>query len=202
MSHVLIRSAGGSVALPDPRTIMIDRLNGGQLVVFPARRVWDRTALDAAELTQWNFLVAATAIAMLDTLPQLRDGCINYWDAGNWALHPQAPPIGAKSAPAHRFLHQHLIGRSPQSSDPCWTWGESPLFPHFRDRYEWSRGKAALTPTECTQMMPSLTRALREAYGVHPQATDLCGSCGYPTPQSDLDATSQLCPDCSGPSPH
>ena len=25
--------------------------------------------------------------AMLDVLPQLENGCINYWEAGNWALN-------------------------------------------------------------------------------------------------------------------
>jgi hypothetical protein len=37
----------------------------------------------------WSFLVTAAGKAMLDVLPQLQGGCINYFDAGNWQLHDQ-----------------------------------------------------------------------------------------------------------------
>ena len=114
MSRVLLRTAGGDLCLPDPKTIMIDRADGGQLVVNPPRRVWERTALAVAELVAWNLLVAATARAMIECLSQLDGGCINYWDAGNWALNDAADPRGPKRGPTHRVLHQHVIGRSRQ----------------------------------------------------------------------------------------
>lgn len=200
MSHVLFRNVGGSVTLPDPRTIMIDRRDGGQLVVYPPRRVWDRTALDAAELTQWNLLVAATAAAMLDTLPQLRNGCVNYWDAGNWALNVEASPAGPKVGSAHRVLHQHLVGRSPESTDPSWAWGESPFFPRFSDRFTWSQGKAPFTPAECTTLVARLAHVLVERYGV-PAGAVLpvagCARCGYPAPACDLDPDTGACPGCA-----
>lgn len=197
MSRVIFRGTSGAVALPDPRTTMIDRANGGQLVVYPARRVWDRTALEAVELTQWNFLVAAAAAAMLDTLPQLRDGCINYWDAGNWALHDEAVPLGPKAGPAHRVLHLHLVGRSPHSTDPSWRWGESPFFPHYTDRFAWSEGNAPLLAAECVVLVTRLTHLLRERYGVEAAATDACARCGYPTPAGDLDAAMGACAVCA-----
>lgn len=200
MSHVLFRGAGGSVTLPDPRTIMIDRRDGGQLVVYPPRRVWDRTALDAGELTQWNLLVAATAAAMLDTLPQLREGCVNYWDAGNWALNADAAPEGAKTGAAHRVLHQHVIGRSPASTDPSWAWGESPFFPSFADRFAWSEGKVALTSAECTRVVARLERVLIDRYGVaagEEVRVVVCARCGYPAPAADLDGELGTCPNCA-----
>ncbi len=200
VSHVLFRGVGGSVTLPDPRTIMIDRRDGGQLVVYPPRRVWDRTALDASELMQWNLLVTATAAAMLETLPQLRDGCVNYWDAGNWALNVEAAPEGPKTGPAHRVLHQHLVGRSPGSTDPSWAWGESPFFPRFTDRFAWSAGKAPFTPAECAALVARLSQLLVERYGVFDAAagaTSVCARCGYPTPAVDLDPVMRLCPGCS-----
>jgi hypothetical protein len=200
MSHILFRNAGGSVTLPDPRTIMIDRRDGGQLVVHPPRRVWDRTALDGAELTQWNLLVAATAAAMLDTLPQLREGCVNYWDAGNWSLNAEASPEGLKSGPAHRVLHQHLVGRSPESTDPSWAWGEAPFFPPFTDRFAWSEGKAPLTPAECVGIVERLSQVLIERYGVIDAAAGpvaVCARCGYPAPAGDRDADAQACPRCA-----
>ena len=194
--RALFRGAGGTVTLPDPATTMIDRRDGGQVVIYPARRVWDRTALDATELTQWNFLVAAAAAAMLDGLPQLKGGCINYWDAGNWALHPDAAPAGPKTGVSHRVLHQHLVGRSLHSHDPSWAWGESPFFPPYRDRFAWSAGKAALTAEECHGLMMHLVRALRDRYGVHELAPAPCARCAYPTPASDLDAAG-ACPPCA-----
>lgn len=197
MSHVLVRATGGTVSLPDPATIMIDRADGGQLVLHPPRRVWDRTALTRDELVAWHLLIAATARGMLETLPQLEGGCLNYWDAGNWALNAAAEPPGLKTARSSRVLHQHLCGRSPHSSDPSWTWGESPFFPRYADRLAWSAGKKALTPEECAAIVERTVEVLRESYGdIEAQAIDstACGRCTYPTPGDDLQ--DRMCPRC------
>jgi hypothetical protein len=198
MHHILLRATGGDLCLPDPKTIMIDRLDGGQLVVNPPRRVWERTALDRSELIAWNLLVAATGKAMLDCLGQLQGGCVNYWDAGNWALNDAADPPGPKPGPTFRVLHQHVIGRSPRSGDPDWRWGESPFFPAFADRLAWSRGKAALTAEECVAIVGRVRDVLLTAYevpdaDVHGGAT--CVVCGYPTPAALCDA-SRRCATC------
>ena len=58
--------------------------------------------LSAEELMLWSFLVAATGRAMLEVLPQLADGCINYWEAGNWALHDDAAPSGPRCGRSRR----------------------------------------------------------------------------------------------------
>lgn len=198
MSHVLMRGRGGTVCLPDPATIMIDRADGGQLVVYPPRRVWDRTALTRDELVAWDLLIAATARAMLEVLPQLDGGCLNYWDAGNWALNVAAPPAGPKRGPDARVLHHHLCGRSPRSQDPSWTWGESPFFPAYADRIAWSRGKRALTPQECAAIVARAAAVLRDVYlegDAQGIATAACSGCGYPTPLSDL--ALRACPACA-----
>lgn len=197
MAHVLTRAAGGSVSLPDPATIMIDRQDGGQLVVHPPRPVWDRTALSRAELVDWSLLVAATARAMLETLPQLEGGCVNYWDAGNWALNPAADPPGPKPGPAHRRLHLHVCGRSPRSTDPSWRWGESPMFPLYADRFAWSRGKQVLDAAECRALVARAQEVLAADYGASPAAGltfEVCATCSYPTPPTDL--SSGRCLEC------
>lgn len=197
MSHVLMRGRGGTVCLPDPATIMIDRVDGGQLVVYPPRRVWDRTVLTRDELVAWDLLVAATASAMLETLPQLDGGCLNYWDAGNWALNAAAAPEGPKRGPEARVLHLHLCGRSPRSTDPSWAWGESPFFPAFADRFTWSRGKHALTPGECGAVVARTVTGLQARYdeadalGIHSRP---CAVCAYPAPVADL--AGGACPRC------
>lgn len=199
MSHVLARGAGGSVCLPDPATIMIDRADGGQLVVLPPRPVWDRTALTGDELMAWQLLVAAAGRAMLDTLPQLGHGCLNYWDAGNWALNAAAAPAGDKQPREARSLHLHLCGRSRDSRDPSWPWGEQPSFPRFADRFAWSAGKTALAAAECVAIVGRIVTVLRAEYrqaDAQGITSGPCRACGYPAPSADLDPSTGRCPGC------
>src|SRR5690349_17361720 len=109
VGNVLLTTSGGTVVLPDTSLVLCDRKDGGNLIVNPPREVWDRSELFPTELIAWSFLVAATARAMLDVLPQLEGGCINYWDAGNWALNEDAEPRGPKRGEVHRRVHLHLL---------------------------------------------------------------------------------------------
>jgi len=171
--------------LPDRASLLLSREHGGNLVVNPPRAVWERSELSSAELTQFGFLVAAGGRAMIDTLPQLSGGCVNYWEAGNWALNDAAEPKGRKDARSHRSMHLHLLGRSPASTDPAWAWGESPRFPAFADRETWGATHQRLTATECAQIVSRAESLLREKYGL---ASDRiaawrgCEGCGYPSP--------------------
>lgn len=146
----LVRCAGGTLELP--ALVLNDREDGGHLVVQPPRPVWDRTALSQGELAAFSYLVAAAAKAMLDVLPQLEGGCVNYWDAGNWALNMNAIPVGPKRGEDARQLHLHLFGRSRNAKDPDWQWGEGPRFPRFADRLKWAANKNPLTSAECRQV--------------------------------------------------
>ncbi|HEY0372836.1 MAG TPA: hypothetical protein VGD79_12585 [Thermoanaerobaculia bacterium] len=159
----LFTCAGGSIVLPEMP--LVDRNDGGNLIVNPPREVWERSELTAEELTQWSFLVAATGRAMLDVLPQLDGGCINYWEAGNWALNDAAEPRGAKIAPGFRRVHMHLLGRSPRASHPAWRWGEAPQFPVFADRREWASSFAPLTEAERRAVVARARDLLRTKYG-------------------------------------
>jgi hypothetical protein len=181
MQKLLFRCAGGDVVLPSPELVLVDRLDGGNLVVNPPRAVWERSELSAFELTQWSFLVAATGRAMLDTLPQLERGCINYWEAGNWALNDEAPPAGRKEGPLHRQVHLHLLGRSREARDPSWQWGEAPRFPLYRERFAWAATFQRLTADECTRVIARTAELLRVVYDV-PLHTELvqCLECTYP----------------------
>ena len=157
---------GGSVSLPDAKLVLCDRRDGGNLIVNPPREVWDRSELSPEELTGWSFLVAATARAMLEVLPQLEGGCINYWDAGNWALNEAAEPRGPKRGREHRRVHLHLIGRSRTASSPAWTWGEAPVFPRFADRYPWAAANQRLTKDECDAIVARAESLLSGRYGM------------------------------------
>lgn len=184
MTLQLFACAGGSIVLPDRKLVLVDRQIGGNLIVNPPREVWERSELSVVELTHWSFLVAATGKAMLDVLPQLEGGCINYWEAGNWALNDEAEPKGPKIAPEHRRVHLHLLGRSRTAADPSWRWGEAPVFPTFAERHFWAYYHDRLLADECRDIVARVETLLADSYGM--QASQIaawaaCG-CGYPTP--------------------
>ena len=198
MPHVLFSCAGGDLLLPGPGSVLVDRAAGGHLVVNPPRAVWDRSELSASELGAWSCLVAAAGAAMLATLPQLQGGCLNYWDAGNWALNEAADPAGPKTGRAHRQVHLHLLGRSRTSVDPDFAWGEAPRFPPFAARQAWAERHAPLTDEECVRVVLHCRNRLLTTYGQH-EATlrpwHSCPQCGYPGPGDD---PTEPCPDCVG----
>ena len=198
MSLTLFSCDGGHLVLPDRASLLVSREHGGNLVVNPPRVVWERSELTPAELTQFAFLVAAAGRAMLDVLPQLAGGCINYWEAGNWALNEQAEPKGPKTARAHRTMHLHLLGRSPASTDPSWRWGESPRFPAFAEKDSWAERFERLTANECYQVVSRADTLLRTTYGLMSgqiASWSPCDACGYPTPVV-LGAPHHACAEC------
>jgi diadenosine tetraphosphate (Ap4A) HIT family hydrolase len=158
----LFTSAGGSVLLPI--TPLNCRQDGGHLLVNPPREVWERSELTAEELMHWSFLIAATGEAMLYSLPQLADGCLNYWEAGNWALNNAAAPLGPKTPREHRRVHLHVFGRSRTASHEDWQWGESPSFPPYAESKKWSSQFELLTSEECTSISKRIEVVLREKF--------------------------------------
>ncbi|WP_428407993.1 hypothetical protein [Hyphococcus sp.] len=184
MSIELFACAGGAIYLPTRDGALVSREDGGNLIVFPSRRVWERSELTLEELRNWSCLVAAAGAAMLKTLPQLDGGCINYWEAGNWALNPLAPPEGDKRAPDHRSMHLHLLGRSRTAKDPNWRWGESPVFPRYAERNDWLHAEDRLAPAETSAIVNETARILADKYGFAPAdigPVAVCPSCSYPT---------------------
>jgi hypothetical protein len=179
----LFQCAGGVIALPAQPSLLADRAAGGHLLANPSRIVWERSVLSPAELTAWAHLVAATGEAMLAVLPQLEGGCINYWEAGNWALNEQAHPKGAKRAPDYRRMHLHLLGRSRFCTDPAYEWGESPRFPGYAQRLTWAAGKQRLTSEECIAVVNKAELLLRDKFEMNEVgAWRICSACAYPTP--------------------
>jgi hypothetical protein len=199
LGRILFSCAGGHLALPDQGAALVSREDGGNLLVNPPREVWERSELTPTELTNWSFLVAAAGQGMLRTLPQLDLGCINYWEAGNWALNFAAEPHGPgsagigsgalKNAPEHRRVHLHLLGRSRNSTDPSWRWGEAPKFPDYADRKAWALNHKLLSAAECQRIVAEIERVLRQRYGFTAQQIspwETCTACEYPmviTPQ-------------------
>ena len=198
MGQKLFTCAGGDIVLPARGAALVGRRDGGNLIVHPPREVWERSELTPAELTLWSFLVAAAGRAMLDVLPQLEGGCVNYWEAGNWALNDAAEPRGPKKAAEHRRVHLHLLGRSRAATDPSWRWGEAPRFPDFAGRRSWASGFERLRAEECRAVVARAEALLGERYGLDagrlaPWAA--CDVCGYPHPTRCGQARG-ACADC------
>jgi len=158
----LFTHAGGSIVRPTK--LLCDRADGGHLVVNPPRPVWERSVLTPDELVAWSFLVAATGQAMLETLPVLQGGCLNYWEAGNWALNDLAEPIGPKQPRRDRRMHLHVFGRSRHALHPDWAWGESPRFPTYADSDAWSAQFAPLSHGECEAIARRIGELLHTRY--------------------------------------
>jgi len=185
VSLTLLACIGGELVLPQRDLVLISREDGGNLIVNPPRPVWERSELTRDELSTWSALVAATGRAMLETLPQLDGGCINYWEAGNWALHHDAEPTGPKIATAHRRVDLHLLGRSRTSSHASWRWGEAPQFPAFANRYAWASGFERLRPAECCAIVDRVVAILEGVYAFDARQIESwspCAACGYPMP--------------------
>jgi hypothetical protein len=200
MSVILFSCDGGQLMLPDRASLLVGRANGGNLVVHPPRPVWERSELTPVELSAFAFLVAAAGRAMIDVLPQLEGGCINYWDAGNWALNDEAEPKGRKDARLHRKMHLHLLGRSPVCADPLWTWGESPIFPRFAEKESWAARFDRLTAAECCRIVSRADTLLRSTYGLMTAQIAVwspCDRCAYPTPVAHS-GSPHLCRECAG----
>jgi hypothetical protein len=177
---------------------LVSREDGGNLVVTPPREVWERSELTPVELMLWSFLVAATGRAMLDVLPQLAGGCLNYWEAGNWSLHDLADPKGPKTAREYRKVHTHLLGRSRTATDPSWRWGEAPRFPLFAERHSQAAKHEPLSAEECREIVAQAEASLIARYGmhaVHVAPGFNCALCGYPTPIA-RGQSERVCADC------
>jgi hypothetical protein len=178
--------------------VLVSREDGGNLIAIPPREVWERSELTPVELMLWSFLVAATGKAMLEVLPQLEGGCINYWDAGNWALNDRAEPLGAKTAREHRKVHLHLLGRSRTATDPSWRWGEAPVFPDYVERHSWASKFERLSAGECRNIVAQVEANLKSHYGMHAShiaPSSPCRVCGYPTPV-EPGQTKGVCAEC------
>ena len=194
----VLHCLGGSLVLPPADLVLVDREDGGNLVVNPPRSVWERGELDPEELRLWGCLVAATGSAMLAALPQLEGGCINYWEAGNWALNDAAPPAGPKRAPVHRSVHLHLLGRSVTAKSPHWRWGEASSFPSYADRKNWAKDHRRLSASETQAIIAGLEQRLREKYGFEQseiKPTTICASCSYPFSRA-VSTSNTLCAEC------
>ena len=162
--RVLAEGVGGTVIVPEMP--LLDRADGGHLIVNPPRPVWERSELAPLELAHWACLTAAAGRAMLDGLPQLEGGCLNYWEAGNWSLAGGAHPPGPKTPQQHRRVHLHIFGRNRMARHPDWQWGESPRFPTYENSKTWAAHFEPLSADECDGLRRRIQALLQTKYRI------------------------------------
>ena len=51
--EILLSCAGGDLVLPAEELVLVDREDGGNLIVDPPRIVWERSARRPGELAAW-----------------------------------------------------------------------------------------------------------------------------------------------------
>jgi diadenosine tetraphosphate (Ap4A) HIT family hydrolase len=105
---------------------LIDRDDGGHIIIEPKIKIVDRQQLSPAQAIELMRLTMAVGEAMKIGLAHngVDIGRINYQDNGNWSV---LKPEGA-------FLHVHLYGRAINSrSQP---YGQACHFPHPMDQPE------------------------------------------------------------------
>ncbi len=93
-------------------------------------------------------------------------------------------------------MHLHLLGRSPTSTRPAWRWGESPRFPDFAERHDWSAGHERFTADECRAVVERVEERLLSVYGVARSRVapwHMCPTCAYPTADARSDARCLEC---------
>jgi diadenosine tetraphosphate (Ap4A) HIT family hydrolase len=109
---------------------LIDREDGGHLVIDPKLRVKDRQALSpeqAIELMRLTLIVGEAMTVALKS-KDINIGRINYQDNGNWSVfNPEGP-----------FLHIHLYGRATNAKTQ--RFGQSLYFPHKDEQPDFYSG--------------------------------------------------------------
>jgi len=106
------------------REPLVDREDGGHIVITPRNRIPDRQALTATQAIEFMRLtmVVGEAMAAVMTRHGVNMGRINYQDNGNWSVFKPGGP----------YFHLHLYGRATTARTQ--KYGQTLNFPH-RDEY-------------------------------------------------------------------
>jgi diadenosine tetraphosphate (Ap4A) HIT family hydrolase len=107
-----------------PDKPLVDRYDGGHIIITPKVAVRDRQELEPAQAIELMRLTMITGDAMSTIMNQHRVdiGRINYQDNGNWSVFNPGGP----------HLHIHIYGRARQAK--IQRFGQALFFPH-RDEF-------------------------------------------------------------------
>jgi diadenosine tetraphosphate (Ap4A) HIT family hydrolase len=129
---------------------LIDRADGGHIVIEPKEQVRDRQALSAALAIELMRLTVVTGEAMTTVMNKhgVDIGRINYQDNGNWSVFkPEGP-----------FLHVHLYGRA--KSAKVQHYGQTLYFPHRDEQPEFYAAVKPLSQADVIGIRDEMNRLI------------------------------------------
>lgn len=134
-------------APPNP---LIDRHDGGHIVIDPIKKVRDRqqlTPTQAIELMRLT-IVVGKAMTKVMNAHGVDIGRINYQDNGNWGvLTPEGP-----------WMHVHLYGRA--KSAKIQVYGQATYFPHREENPAFYATLLPLTKEDCAAIATEIIKLL------------------------------------------
>jgi diadenosine tetraphosphate (Ap4A) HIT family hydrolase len=134
-----------------PEKPLLDRGDGGHIVVSPKVRVTDRQQLSPKQAIELMRLTLVTGQAMTTVMQAngVDIGRINYQDNGNWTVfHPEGS-----------FLHVHLYGRAKSAQYN--TYGQACFFPHKDEAPEYYARFSPLQQKDISDLTIEITRLFK-----------------------------------------
>lgn len=133
-----------------PEHPLIDREDGGHIVIDPKEKVRDRQALSATLAIELMRLTIITGGAMSTVMNKhgVDIGRINYQDNGNWSVFkPEGP-----------FLHIHIYGRA--KSARVQKYGQTLYFPHREEQPDFYTAFKPLSKADIIGIRDEMDRLL------------------------------------------
>jgi diadenosine tetraphosphate (Ap4A) HIT family hydrolase len=125
-----------------PHEPLVDRNDGGHIIIHPKIKVTDRQQLDSQQAIEMMrmTIVAGQGLKDVMTAHGVHIGRINYQDNGNWSVFDRDGPS----------LHVHLFGRATTARYQ--KYGEACHFPNKKTHPEFYRNFKPLTPLDIMAM--------------------------------------------------
>ncbi len=129
---------------------LVDRQDGGHIVISPKKRVKDLQSLTDEQAIELMRLLRTAGKAM-ETIMNLHGvdiGRINYQDNGNWGVFlPEGP-----------YQHFHIYGRA--KSAKVQPYGQSLYFPHKNEKPEFYKNNKSLNAEDVTAIKKEIERLI------------------------------------------
>jgi diadenosine tetraphosphate (Ap4A) HIT family hydrolase len=148
---IIYESTNFIVEIPDKP--LVDRNDGGHIIITPKIKVVDRQQLTPLLAIELMRLTIVTGQAMTEVMNEhgVNIGRINYQDNGNWSVFTAARP----------YLHIHLYGRA--ISAKYQKYGQACYFPDINDTPAYYKNFKPLMPLDITSIGLHIKQLMSEA---------------------------------------
>lgn len=135
-----------------PSFPLIDRADGGHIVINPKVRVSDLPTLTNVQAIELMQLIRVAGKAMEITMNKqgVDIGRINYQDNGNWGVFlPEGP-----------YQHFHIYGRAKSAKKQ--PYGQSLFFPHKNENPDFYKDNLPLTPEDIIAIRKQMEELVKQ----------------------------------------